>query len=95
MNRLVLISTRLKATRKSIQKVRINLIKEAIAALQLAVTILTEKGIACLTKGRFSTAANNQKQIAEIYEQDIGDLKQSMEAYEQAAEWYAGEDSNA
>ncbi|KAJ3349240.1 vesicular-fusion protein S17 [Kappamyces sp. JEL0680] len=46
-------------------------------------------------KGRFSTAANNQKQIAEIYEQDIGDMKAAMDAYETAAEWYSGEDSNA
>lgn len=45
--------------------------------------------------GRFSTAANNQKQIAEIYEQDIGDFKEAMDAYELAAEWYSGEDSNA
>ncbi|KAJ3256908.1 hypothetical protein HK103_005026 [Boothiomyces macroporosus] len=62
--------------------------KEAVEALKLAVMILTEKG-------RFSSAASNQKQIAEIYEQDIGDYTSAMEAYELAAEWYQGEDSNA
>jgi alpha-soluble NSF attachment protein len=46
-------------------------------------------------KGRFSSAASNQKQVAEIYEIDLGDFKAAMDAYETAAEWYAGEDSNA
>ncbi|KAJ3272259.1 hypothetical protein HDV01_005798 [Terramyces sp. JEL0728] len=62
--------------------------KEAVEALKLAVAILTEKG-------RFSSAASNQKQIAEIFEQDIGDFASAMEAYEVAAEWYQGEDANA
>jgi alpha-soluble NSF attachment protein len=56
--------------------------------LKLAVGILT-------ANGRFTTAATNQKQIAEIYEIEVQDLAASMEAYEQAAEWYSGEDSNA
>ena len=62
--------------------------KLAVQTLHLAIQILTEKG-------RFSSAASNQKQIAEIYEQDIGDPKLAMEAYELAAEWYSGEDSSA
>ena len=62
--------------------------KDAILTLTLAIQILTEKG-------RFSSAASNQKQVAEIYEHDIGDFQQAMEAYELAAEWYAGEDSSA
>ncbi|KAI8902255.1 soluble NSF attachment protein [Globomyces pollinis-pini] len=62
--------------------------KEAVTALKQAVDILTEKG-------RFSSAASNQKQIAEIYETDIVDYQKAGEAYELAAEWYAGEDSNA
>ncbi|KAJ2998355.1 hypothetical protein HDV02_004570 [Globomyces sp. JEL0801] len=40
-------------------------------------------------KGRFSSAASNQKQIAEIYETDIVDYQKAGEAYELAAEWYA------
>jgi alpha-soluble NSF attachment protein len=54
----------------------------------MAVDILTEKG-------RFQTAANNQKLIAEMYETEVGDLDKAMRAYELAADWYAGEDSKA
>ncbi|KAJ3218981.1 hypothetical protein HDU67_003345 [Dinochytrium kinnereticum] len=61
---------------------------DAINALQQAVQLLTERG-------RFSAAASNQKQIAEIYEADVGDLEKAMNAFETAAEWYSGEDSNA
>ncbi|KAJ3016409.1 hypothetical protein HKX48_004050 [Thoreauomyces humboldtii] len=61
---------------------------DAVAALQQAVEILTERG-------RFQQAANNQKQIAEIYETDLADFEKAMHAYELAADWYHGEDSNA
>jgi alpha-soluble NSF attachment protein len=54
------------------------------------------KAIGFLTeKGRFSAAASNQKQMAEIYENEIGDMAKAMEAYELAAEWFQGEDSTA
>lgn len=46
-------------------------------------------------RGRFSAAANNQKQIAEIYETDLQDYEKAMLAYEQAADWYSAEDSSA
>ena len=62
--------------------------KDAVSALESAVKFLTEKG-------RFAAAAGNQKQIAEIYESEIVDFQKAMDAYELAAEWYAGEDSNA
>ena len=62
--------------------------KEAINALQLSISILVENG-------RFSTAANNQKQIAEIYETEIVDFAKCIQAYEKAAEWYSSEDSFA
>ncbi|KAL2919630.1 vesicular-fusion protein S17 [Polyrhizophydium stewartii] len=62
--------------------------RDAVVALETAVKFLTEKG-------RFSAAANNMKQVAEIYETDIADMEKAMHAYEQAAEWYSGEDSNA
>ncbi|KND03751.1 uncharacterized protein SPPG_01207 [Spizellomyces punctatus DAOM BR117] len=62
--------------------------QDAVNALQQAVEILTERG-------RFQAAANNQKQIAEIYETDLADFEKAMHAYEMAAEWYHGEDSNA
>ncbi|KAI9004124.1 soluble NSF attachment protein [Gaertneriomyces semiglobifer] len=61
---------------------------DAVRSMQEAVSILTEKG-------RFQAAANNQKQIAELYETDLADVEKSMHAYELAAEWYHGEDSKA
>lgn len=61
---------------------------EAVDALSQAVALLTERG-------RFASAANNQKQIAEIYESDIVDFEKAMGSYEKAADWYSGEDSTA
>ncbi|KAJ3225419.1 vesicular-fusion protein S17 [Chytriomyces hyalinus] len=61
---------------------------DAITALTSAVQILIEKG-------RFSAAASNQKQIAETYETEVGDVKGARDAYEKAAEWYQGEESHA
>ena len=71
---------------RKIKRIQIHTLLEAIDALAQSVTLLTERG-------RFSAAANNQKQIAEIYESDLVDYEKSMNAYEQAADWYAGEDS--
>ncbi len=65
-----------------------NYFTEAIDALSQSVHLLTERG-------RFSAAANNQKQIAEMYESDLVEYEKAMIAYEQAADWYAGEDSTA
>ncbi|KAJ3037461.1 hypothetical protein HDV00_001702 [Rhizophlyctis rosea] len=61
---------------------------DAVRCLQSAVDILVERG-------RFSAAAQNQKQLAEIYENEIADFAQAMNAYQLAADWYQGEDSNA
>ncbi|KAJ3123565.1 hypothetical protein HK098_001820 [Nowakowskiella sp. JEL0407] len=62
--------------------------RDAISALEQAVKILTERG-------RFQPAASHQKQIAEMYETDLNDEENAMKAYELAAEWYSGEESNA
>ncbi|KAF9315019.1 vesicular-fusion protein S17 [Podila horticola] len=44
--------------------------------------------------GRFQQAAGYQKDIGELYEtQDVGNLRNAMEAYEIAAGWYATEDA--
>ncbi|KAI9203067.1 soluble NSF attachment protein [Polychytrium aggregatum] len=61
---------------------------DAINALQKAVEILVERG-------RFQSAASNQKQIAEIYENEIIDPEKTLHAYELAADWYTTEESNA
>ncbi|KAG0301990.1 hypothetical protein BGZ98_007888 [Dissophora globulifera] len=62
--------------------------QDAIAALERAIGILIERG-------RFQSAAKHQEDIATIYETELIDLEQSMRAYEQAADWYAGESSTA
>lgn len=61
---------------------------EAIKALEQAAEILIESG-------RFHTAANVEKEIAEIYENEIVDLEKSKQHYLKSAEWFIGEDSPA
>jgi len=61
---------------------------DAISSLSKAIQILTEKG-------RFQSAAKHQEDIAGIYESELIDLEHSMQAYEVAADWYAGESSTA
>lgn len=61
---------------------------DAINALKEAISILTERG-------RFHAAATHQKTIAEIYESDVVDLENALLSYEQAAEWFAGEEAGA
>ncbi|KAI1304870.1 hypothetical protein EDD11_005043 [Mortierella claussenii] len=62
--------------------------QDAIAALEKAIGILTERG-------RFQSAAKHQEDIGAIYESELIDLEQAMRAYEVAADWYAGESSTA
>lgn len=47
------------------------------------------------SKGNFRRAAGHKESIGEIYEQDLGDLKSALEAYESAAGWYEGDNANA
>ncbi|KAJ2725714.1 vesicular-fusion protein S17 [Coemansia sp. Benny D115] len=58
----------------------------AVDALKHAVALLTERG-------RFRSAASHQKEIAKIYEEDLSDVENSMNAYQLAADWYEGDDS--
>lgn len=61
--------------------------EESAQCLEIAIRILSERG-------RFQSAANHQKQLAEIYE-EIGDSKKAMDCYQIAADWYYGENSVA
>ncbi|KAJ1659170.1 vesicular-fusion protein S17 [Dispira simplex] len=61
---------------------------EAIQSLQCAIKILK-------SKGRLYPAAAQQKEIAQIYENEFMDIENAMNAYEEAAEWYESEDSKA
>lgn len=61
---------------------------DAIATLERAIVLLTEKG-------RFQRAAKHKEDIAGIYESELIDLDKAMVAYETAGDWYAGESSAA
>lgn len=45
--------------------------------------------------GRFTIAAKHHQSIAEMYETDGADLIKSIQHYEQAAEYFAGEESTS
>jgi len=45
--------------------------------------------------GRFTVAAKHHQTIAEIYESDVADLEKAMHHYEQAADFFKGEESNS
>ena len=47
-----------------------------------------------LLQGRFSIAAKHHVSIAEIYETEISDVEKAISSYEQAADYYKGEESN-
>lgn len=52
------------------------------------------KGIEIMTDmGRFSTAAKHHMTVAEIYESDVVDLERAIAHFEQAAEYFKGEES--
>lgn len=46
-------------------------------------------------KGNFRRAAGHQQTLAELYEQDMGDEKKAMKAYETAAQWFDEENAEA
>jgi alpha-soluble NSF attachment protein len=46
-------------------------------------------------KGNFRRAAGQKEQLAVLYEEELGDAKSALEAYEAAAGWYEGDNANA
>ncbi|UNI20084.1 vesicular-fusion protein S17 [Purpureocillium takamizusanense] len=47
------------------------------------------------SKGNFRRAATHKESLGELYDQDLGDTKSALEAYEAAAGWYEGDNANA
>lgn len=45
--------------------------------------------------GRFTMAAKHHQSIAEMYENEAVDLQQAVHHYEQAADYFRGEESNS
>jgi len=62
-------------------------IPEAIRTLSIAVEYYVDDG-------RFSMAAKHQKDVAELFEQEM-QFKEAIQAYKQAADYYDGENSQA
>lgn len=46
-------------------------------------------------KGNFRRAANNQSQLAELYETDLADAKRAVEAYDLTGQWFEGDNADA
>ncbi|XP_059689145.1 alpha-soluble NSF attachment protein isoform X3 [Gavia stellata] len=61
---------------------------EAINCLIRAIEIYTDMG-------RFTIAAKHHISIAEIYETELVDIEKAIAHYEQAADYYKGEESNS
>jgi len=61
---------------------------EAISCLLKAIEIYTDMG-------RFTMAAKHHQSIAEIYESEAIDLERAVHHYEQAADYFRGEESNS
>jgi len=61
---------------------------EAVNCLLKAIEIYTDIG-------RFSIAAKHHQTIAEIYETELADLERAVQHYEQAADYFKGEESNS
>ncbi|XP_059841349.1 beta-soluble NSF attachment protein isoform X2 [Hypanus sabinus] len=62
--------------------------QEAINCLNAAIDIYTDMG-------RFTIAAKHHITIAEIYESELVDIEKAVAHYEQAADYYKGEESNS
>ncbi|XP_077290792.1 alpha-soluble NSF attachment protein [Arctopsyche grandis] len=63
-------------------------VSEAVSCLLKAIEIYTDMG-------RFTMAAKHHQTIAEMYETDAVDLARAVQHYEQAADYFKGEESNS
>ncbi|KAJ8982807.1 hypothetical protein NQ317_010428 [Molorchus minor] len=63
-------------------------INESVNCLLKAIEIYTDMG-------RFTMAAKHHQTIAEMYETDAVDLERAVQHYEQAADYFRGEESNS
>lgn len=67
---------------------RLCMFVEAISCLLKAIEIYTDMG-------RFTMAAKHHQSIAEMYESEAVDLERAVHHYEQAADYFRGEESNS
>jgi len=64
-----------------------NSMADAVNAYKTGIELYTDEG-------RFSIAAKHQKELAELYESELGH-EHAIEAYKTAADWYEGENSSS
>lgn len=64
-------------------------------APEKAVELLKRANAVFLKSGRFHMAASHEKEIAEIYETQLGNLESAMQHFEVAADRYLAEDATA
>jgi len=62
--------------------------EDAIRCLEVAISQYCKKG-------NFRRAAQHKENMGEVLENDIGDIKRALEAYELAAGWYEGDNAAA
>lgn len=62
---------------------------------QDAVRVLSSAIHHYISKGNFRRAANQQQNLGEVFEIEIGDPKKALDAYEKAADWYENDNSQA
>jgi len=60
----------------------------AVQALSQTITHLT-------TSGRFRQAADREKEIAQIYQHELNNIRSACESLERAGDWYSQEDATA
>ncbi|EIW86763.1 vesicular-fusion protein SEC17 [Coniophora puteana RWD-64-598 SS2] len=61
----------------------------------LAIQALTQTITHYTHAGRFRQAADREKEIGQLYQNELGDLGKACESYERAAEWYSQEDAGS
>ena len=60
-----------------------------------AATVLTKAINHYTSKGNFRRAATQQQNLAELYENELGDQKRALDAYETAASWFESDNATA
>ncbi|KAI9724219.1 MAG: vesicular-fusion protein S17 [Chrysothrix sp. TS-e1954] len=62
---------------------------------ETAATVLQKAINHYTSKGNFRRAATQQQNLAELYENEVGDQKRALEAYETAASWFESDNATA
>lgn len=61
----------------------------------MAVQALSQTIIHLTGLGRFRQAADREKEIAQIYQHELNDIRKACDSLERAGDWYSQEDATA